>query len=271
MPGPTAVQHLQSVSHRLIAALGWTFLALLFAVPVVCESLAAETAGAGDRSPLLVILALAVAAGGALTAILCGPRTVRSLGNEGLVTIASIASLQFLVSYAARLVGALVAAALGPMYVFVDGLGSKGLSCLFLGVLVTLLPRPGVLSLALLTLFALNVVTSGQVGLTALVFVAVSIALHEVLAAACGVTRGAALDKAGPKLPWRFVLGTGLAVGAANAGALYVQYALYEVLLRLYFDTWYKLSVALVTGLVFGGVGAACGVVLGWRLRRIAP
>ena len=35
---------------------------------------------------------------------------------------------------------------------------------------------------------------------------------------------------------WSFALRAGLAIGLANALALYSQYALYELLLRLYFD-----------------------------------
>jgi len=271
MSAPSSFDQTQSAAHRLTAVVVWLLLALLFAVPVVCESLALEAGGDQDRSALLVLLALAITAVGGVVLVASWQRIVRSVGNEGLATIASIASLQFLVSYASRLVGSVAATALGPLYVFVDGLGSKGLSCLFLGVLVALLPRPGVLTLALLTLFALNVITSGQVGLTALVFVTVSIALHESLAALCGVTIAGPRSIREARTPWQFVLGAGLAIGLANACALYTQYALYEVLLRLYFDTWYKLSVSIVTGLLFGGSGAACGVILGLRLRKVAP
>ena len=154
---------------------------------------------------------------------------------------------------------------------FVDGIGSKGLSCLFLGMLVALLPRPGVLALSLATLFLLNVITSGQVGLVALVFVAVTIALHEVLAAGLGVTTGPRRRPTTNAADWSFAIRAGLAIGLANALALHAQYALFELLLRLYFDEWYKLAVSLVTGLLFGGVGALCGARLGLRLRRTAP
>ena len=42
-----------------------------------------------------------------------------------------------------------------------------------------------------------------------------------------------------------------------------LEYALFEVLLRLYFDTWYKIAVSLITGFVFGGIGAAIGAIIG--------
>ena len=63
-----------------------------------------------------------------------------------------------------------------------------------------------------------------------------------------------------------FATRVGLAIGMANGLSLYAQYELFEVLLRLYFDTWYKIAVSLITGFVFGGIGAA-----GWRNDWLAP
>jgi hypothetical protein len=271
MAATTGIEAPRPSGSGLLALLAWGALATLFVVPVVCESLALEATGSNDRSPALVLMALAVAVAGMSTLAIYWRRIVTRLGNAGLATIASIASLQFLVSYASRIVGSLAGALLGPMYIFVDGLGSKGLSCLFLGVLVAILPTPGALSLALLTLFTLNVLTSGQVGLMALVFLAVSIVLHEGLAALLGVTVGDQGDSHSSGARWSLALRAGLAIGLANALSLYAQYALYEVLLRLHFDLWYKLSVSIITGLIYGGIGAGCGVLIGLRLRRTAP
>jgi hypothetical protein len=265
----------QERTHRtrddILAALGWSGMAATFALPVICESLARESAGEAGGDTLLVRLSLVVVVAATILLVVGWRRVVRGIGNRGLATIASIAGLQFAVSYAARLIGSIFGAILGPLYVFVDGLGSKGLSCLFLGVLVALLPRPGALTLSLVTLFVLNVITSGQVGLIALVFVAVSVALHESFAALLGVTIGRPPRSTTDAADWSFVIRAGLAIGLANALAMYAQYALYEALLRLFFDEWYKLAVSLITGLVYGGVGAACGAILGLRLRRIAP
>ncbi len=254
-------------------AVGWGTIGLAFVVPVVCKSLALEAAGQEQGSAGLVLMSLGLAGAGFGTLAIYWRRIVARLGNAGLATIASIAGMQFLVAYASRVIGSVAGAILGPLYVFIDGIGSKGLSCLFLGVLVALLPQPGALSLALLTLFALNVLASGQIGLVAFVFLAVTIVLHEGLAAALGLTigRSARRDIQVQATRWSFAMRTGLAIGLANALSLYSQYALYEVLLRLHFDTWYKLSVSIVTGLIFGGIGAGCGALLGCRLRRTAP
>jgi hypothetical protein len=100
----------------------------------------------------------------------------------------------------------------------------------------------------------------------------VSIVLHEVLAAALGLTIGNAEQ---PRISrasrYWFATRVGLAIGLAHGLSLYAQYELFEVLLRLYFDTWYKIAVSVITGFVFGGIGAAMGALVGLRLRRAAP
>ena len=205
-------------------------LGLAFTVPVVCKSLVLEAAGQEQGSAGLVLLSLAVSAAGFGTLAMYWRRIVAELGNAGLATIASIAGLQFLVAYASRVIGSVAGAILGPMYVFIDGIGSKGLSCLFLGVLVALLPRPSAVAGATHALRT-DVLASGQVGLVALVFLAVAIVLHEGLAASLrlttgrgrGATRQPAVGRSPCEPDWRLVWQTAL--------SLYSQYALYEVLL----------------------------------------
>ena len=110
-----------------------------------------------------------------------------------------------------------------------------------------------------------------------ILFIAVTIALHEFFAAAFGVTTGRdrpELRDTGASLPavtWSFAIRVGLAIGLAQCLSLYAQYEMYKALLRFDFATSYKISVSVITGLSYGGVGAACGAFLGGRLRRVAP
>ena len=62
-----------------------------------------------------------------------------------------------------------------------------------------------------------------------------------------------------------------LAIGLAQCLSLYAQYEMYKALLRFDFAMSYKISVSVITGLIYGGVGASCGAFLGGRLRRVAP
>jgi hypothetical protein len=272
---------------RRWGALAWGLGFAVFAAPLVLQSLAMQSAqpdGADAeatallrRSTMLVLASLLVTVATAVVLAIYWNRMVRRIGNAGLATIAMIAAMHFSVAYAARVVGMLAGVFLGPYYLYIDGVGSKGLTCLLLGALVTLLPLPGVLALALATVFVLNAIANGQLGLVSLLFIAVTIALHELFAAALGVTTGrerpvlrdtsAALSA----VTWSFAIRVGLVIGLAHCLSLFAQYEMYKALLRFDFAMSYKISVAVITGLIYGGVGATCGAFLGGRLRRVAP
>ncbi|MBX9790798.1 MAG: hypothetical protein K2Y37_17915 [Pirellulales bacterium] len=195
---------------------------------------------------------------------------VRGVGVEGLTTIALIAGLYFAVSYASRLAGDALAAITGPFYVFIAGVGNEGLTSLLWATLVVLLPRVGTIFLASLVVFLLQAVFTGQFGIVDLLFVSVSIALAEAALAIAGVTTASGFANPRTAPTGSQVLRVAGALGCANAATLFAQYCLIEVLHRLYFATWYVASVSLVTGFVYGAVGAAIGTRFGFRLRRTA-
>ena len=265
------VESMSGTRERALAVAGWIVAGVIFMGPVICESLAQESAGSREQAARLTVAAMAVAAVVLLVFAACWRRVTRSLGNDGLATIASLAGLQFAVSYAAQIVGYAAGALVGTVLRVCRRDRQQGAVVPVSGNPDCAIAATGVLALALLTLFTLNVITSGQIGMLALLFIAVSTGLHELLAAAFGLTTARAARSAGQRRDGSFIIRAGLAIGLANALALYLQYALYELMLRLYFDEWYKLAVAVVTGFVFGGVGAGCGAALGLRLRRTAP
>lgn len=203
-----------------------------------------------------------------LAALWRGPALVRRIGVDGLSTIGLLSAVQFVVSYASRIGSDLLAGALGPFNVLVTGVGHEGLTSLVAAALVTLLPYPGAYMLSAVSLFALNGIFSGQLGLVDVLFVSVGIGLTELLLAVTGVTTGGALAPAESPRPgvlWRLAL----AIGVANALTLAVQFSLFQVLHRLYFAPWFVGLVSLWTGLLYGGVGAAVGGQWGFRLRRV--
>lgn len=216
----------------------------------------------------VAIGACAAALGGALAALLLGRRAVRTIGVEGLATIALFAALHFACSYASRVGGNVLSAVLGPFATFVAGLGGEGATSLLLAAAVVTIPRCGTFALSSLTVFLLNALFSGQFGLIDVLFVAVSASLGEFCLAACGVTTTAWLRRPTSRTPLAAVAAIAVSLGAANAATLYAQFCLIQVLHRLYFAAWYVSAVALVTGLVYGGIGAALGAALGFRLRR---
>ncbi len=195
-------------------------------------------------------------------------RWQKPLGTEGLALIGLVASVHFAISFAFRLVGDVSASLLGPLAIFVAGIGHEALSTAIVAALLVLLPRPGTFSLSVLTLFLLNAMFTGQLGISDFVFVMVSMIWGECLLALCGVTRGSAFRQPSSDAPAANLWRMAVALGVANFGTLVVQFCLVQVLHRLYYAAWYVVAVALITGLVYGGIGAALGTRLGYRIRR---
>jgi hypothetical protein len=206
---------------------------------------------------------------GWLAWLVWGRQVVRRIGIDGLCVIALLAGLRVVVAYASRIGGTALWALLGPFSVFLAGIGNEGLSCLLLAATVVLVPQPGVILLSSMTVFLLNALFTGQFGVVELLFVSVSIVLGELLLALTGITtrRKSAY---GPAARRSLVLRMALAIGVANMVKLYAQYCVAAVVYRLSFDSWYLVALSLITGLLYGSVGAAVGARLGLRLRKTA-
>ncbi len=198
-------------------------------------------------------------------------RLVNAIGIEGLTAIGLISSLHFVVSYASRLAGNVIASVTGPFYIFIAGIGNEGLTSTLMAALVVLVPRPGVVTLSSLTVFLLNATFTGQFGVADVLFVSVSIALAEGCLAATGVTSTSSFRMPRQRPTLSMLLTAAGAIGLANGGTLFAQYCLSQALYRLYFPLWYVVAVSLVTGVAYGAVGAAAGTLLGFQLRRTAP
>lgn len=216
----------------------------------------------------VALAACAAALAGIAVAMLLGRRAVRTIGVEGLATIALFAALHFACSYASRIGGNILAGLLGPFATFVAGLGGEGATSLLLAAAVVTIPRTGTFALSTVTVFLLNALFAGQFGLVDVLFVAVSAALGELCLALCGVTTTPWLRRPARRIPLPAVAAVAVSLGVANAATLYSQFCLIQVLHRLFFAAWYVTAVALITGLAYGGIGAGLGAVVGFRLRR---
>jgi hypothetical protein len=180
---------------------------------------------------------------------------------------------------------------LGPYAVFVIGLTSEGLTSLLFAVVIVLVPRPGTFAISSLTVFAANALFTGQLGVVDVLFVSISMVTAEACLSLLGVTTvaeggdcklqiancklqiegtGGSAEAIVLRVPWPLVLRIGLAVGVANMATLYAQYCVAQAAYRLVFPAWYVNVLSLVTGLLYGSIGAGLGVFVGWRLRRVA-
>jgi hypothetical protein len=206
---------------------------------------------------------------GWLAWLVWGRRIVRRIGIDGLCVIALLAGLRVVVSYASRVGGTVLWALLGPYSVFVAGIGNEGLTCLLLAATIVLVPQPGTFLFSSITVFLLNALFSGHFGAVELLFISISIVLGESLLAVAGVTTS---RKPTPGRAARMSLAVrvALAIGVANMAKLYAQYCVAAVVYRLEFDGWYLAALSLVTGLLYGSLGAAAGTLIGLRLRKTA-
>ncbi|HEX4130767.1 MAG TPA: hypothetical protein VHZ24_12050 [Pirellulales bacterium] len=187
-----------------------------------------------------------------------------------MATIALVAAMHFVVSYASVLAGMLLWTLLGPLAVFVTGIADQGIPCLLLAMLLVLIPRVGVAAWSLATVFVLNTLFGGFAGVPSLAYIGVSIVVHETLLAASGITTTSLLRVPRPRPKVATVLRVALVLGLCKAVNVFAQFTLAKLLFRFMFADWYLISASLVTGLGYGSVGAAIGLVLGYRLRRVA-
>lgn len=253
-----------------IAAGGWVLLAALGAI--LARSLAQDVATAPDQR-----LAGWLVGGGTLLSLAFwaivlarGNRLAERIGTPAVAAIALLGALHFAVAFGSKLLGAALGAVAGPYALFLQGIGDEGLPCLLLAITIVLWPRAGVMLLALVTVYVLQVVFNGSLGVSSLIFVSVSVVLHEALLAAFGVTVGSRATQPSASVPPEMVLRVAVAIGLANAAAYYAQFAMFRVLSRMVFNEAFVRQVVGVTGL-YGTLGAAVGAVLGLRLRRTAP
>ncbi|HEX5442726.1 MAG TPA: hypothetical protein VFW87_02805 [Pirellulales bacterium] len=220
------------------------------------------------RTVLAAALLLALAG---WLAISCSiNRVTNAIGVEGLAIIGLFAGAHFAVTFGSMIAGGAVYALLGPFSAFITGVADVGIPALLMAALVVLIPRPGTLMLAYLAQFLLMCLFGGSFDVFQLVPVTVSIVLGEGALAIAGATTSNLLRQPGGKPPRGAVARTALAIALAKAAAVVVQYAIYMVFYRLYYATGYIVAIALIPYFGYGGIGAALGVKLGYRLRRVA-
>jgi len=244
----------------------------LTAVALAARS-AAEELPPVAREPVVAaagVAALLLAGAGWLGVGLSWRLLMQRVSAAELSLIALLTAVQFAVAYLSRLVGTVLYATLGPYAIFISALTDECVSCLLLAALVVLVPRPGTAMLSLLGLLTLNSISGGLLNVAALLFASVSVAAYELSLAALGVTVGSALTQHAPAVPATALLRTTLAIGLANGLTMALHYTIAVFAFRLQLSLGYMTAVTVVAGLGYGGLGAAGGTLLGYRLRRVA-
>ena len=204
--------------------------------------------------------------GFALLLVRLGPWLRRAATSE-LVTIALFANLMFLFSAASHVLGLSVTSVLGPFATLITGLVDDVFRYALLATLVTLLPRPGVVTLALLVHTVMRTLALGGFH-PALPFLLGSTVLWlEGCLWIAGLTRGDGTWRdERPTRRW-IRLSIGFAPPAVVNGAVGLVTA--AVLYRLYYADWYVVLMLAIPGFLYTIL--ACRLALGFAdsLRKV--
>jgi hypothetical protein len=234
----------------------------------------AQTVDAQPATPEAISV-VAVAAGlsvvGAVVAMVFGRRMTAAIGVDGMTRIALLGALHFVVSFSAKILDALLGAVSGNFAVFVSGLGGEVFPSLIQAVTVAVVRRPGALALSNLTVSIMNGLCAGQLSPIDLWLALVGATLGELLLLATGATQwpGRGDDRSG-KLPVAWTWRCAAALALFNGGTWLIQYSVYQVFNRLFLPLAFVVSVVLIVGVLYGGIGAFLGARWGVRLREIS-
>lgn len=221
----------------------------------------------GDTSASLgFVSTLALSLGGSVWLLRRVRGWLENSSTTDLVTIALFGTALFLVGSASDLLSMGVAAILGPFSTLLTGLVQDVVRTVLLATLLTLLPRVGTLSLALLAGWLGRALTTGGLSPVDLVYTGATVALAEGFAWLAGLTRGGAWRDAPPFLRW---VRLSIAFGGAGASTTLSGLCLHIVLYRLYFADWYIAMQVLGPGFLYVLVACALAVPFAASLREV--
>lgn len=216
------------------------------------------------------VLSLAAFVGGAGLTLRRVRGWLDAAATSELMTIALFGSALFLVGTIADLVAMGVGALLGPLSSLLTGLLSDLGRYTLLATLITLLPRVGTLTLAILTGWFLRGFTTGSFAPVDLLYTGTAIGIGEAFAWVAGLSRGGGgrpdWRDGTPGARWaRLSLGFGGAAVCTTLAGLWMHI----ILFRLFFAPWYMAMQVLVPGLLYTVL--ACRIATGFAasLRRV--
>ncbi len=213
---------------------------------------------------LLGTLLAAVLGGGLL--LVRGRRWLVEIPTSGLMTIALFGSMTFMVSAAGRLLSTVVSGLLGPFSVLLTSLVDDLFRYALMATLLSLLPRVGTASLALVTSWLLGGLVFGSFGPGDLLSLGSQIGFAETCLWLAGITRGRGWLSESARRRWlRLSLGFGSANLLGTASSLVLQMVLY----RLYFADWFVALLLAGPGAAYVGLACAFAVPFADSMRQV--
>ncbi len=230
------------------------------------------------EAPLVLRRGSAWASGGFVLSVVASLLGLLALAARGrawlsgrdtaeLMTIALFGSLTFVVAAASRLLGYGVATVLGPFAPLLTGLVDDAFRTCLLAALITLIPRPGVVTLASLVGWLLRGLALGSFHPADLLYLGSVVFFLEGGLWVVGLTRDPAWREQGRGARW---LRLSLAFGVANALAVASGLVTTVVLYRLFLADWYVALMIGLHGFLYVVIGCFFAVGFADAVRRVA-
>ena len=193
-----------------------------------------------------------------------------SMKTRWLATVALFGAAAFaVVSVPTILFGEVLHVLLGPFSFLVTGLFSGIVLYMLLVALAALIPRPGVLSLALLVRMLLGMLAFGQMSPISFLSFGMHALLLEAFFYGAGLYRYLEQVKGGASFQARKAVEIAVACAVADGAATYVSLQAMCLLYRLFYAEWYIALLVGVNGLLYTAIGAWSGIRLGRKLIRV--
>ena len=212
-------------------------------------------------------IAVLAAAIGLVGLLVPGLRGLRRTSTRDLVTISIFASLLFVVGAAGQVIGLAVAAVLGPFGPFLTGVIDEALTTALLVTLITLVPKRGTASLAIVIGWLLRGLVLGGFSVVDVLFVGSQVFWLELFLGLAGLTGGAGRWRDNPPVLRWLRLSVGL--GGASVAAAACGLALQVVLYRLWLAPWYVVALLVGPSLLYVVAAVGLAVPFADSLRRV--
>ncbi|MCK5509574.1 MAG: hypothetical protein KAI50_13760 [Desulfobacterales bacterium] len=187
-----------------------------------------------------------------------------NIKTKDLITIALFGTCMFAaVSLPGTIVWRFAHGVLGPFSFLITGFFYEIVHYILLTALVVLIPRVGVVALAIILKALMTDIVFGGFSPMSLLNVGVTVIMSEGAFYLCGITRN-------PAAPDRKKIAlAAICCGLADVVISFVSFNMIMFLYRLYYEFWYIVMYLLISGFLYTVLAVPFGIRLGMRLKAV--
>ena len=187
-----------------------------------------------------------------------------NIKTKDLITIALFGTCMFVtVSLPGTIVWRFAQGILGPFSFLITGFFYEIIHYILLTALVVLIPRVGVVALAIILKTLMTDIVFGGFSPMSLLNVGVTVILSEGAFYLCGITRNSAAPDR------KKIAFAAVCCGLADVVISFVSFNMIMFLYRLYYEFWYIVMYLLISGFLYTVLAVPFGIRLGIRLKTV--